>query len=201
MSHLPTASVYPLTSSRTQEECWKPQATFVQPECAQTPSSALYPCSGIMYPSGGFYFILIFKSRRSRLTEGLLGRVALSRVVCVAATQAAASGLEPGQDGGTEWMPGATQAAKTASSLLRPPRQWRWAPQTAAWGARTPDQQGADPGPRTSLSLSPSVTWDYCPLPAGLGECLAQWWYTAHPVNSCQGLHSIQRPRKQEEGK
>lgn len=42
-----------------------------------------------------------------RFREGLMGRAALNRVLCLAPTKAAAASLEPSQDGGMEWMPGA----------------------------------------------------------------------------------------------
>lgn len=36
-----------------------------------------------------------------------MGRAVLNRVLCLAPTIAAAASLEPSQDGGMEWMPGA----------------------------------------------------------------------------------------------
>lgn len=66
------------------------QATFVWPECVQTPSSVLYPHSGIISTNGGFYFIPIFKPGRSRLREGLMGRAGLNKILCLAPTKATA---------------------------------------------------------------------------------------------------------------
>lgn len=82
----------------------------------------------------------------------------------------------------------ATQAVEVGTSNCSPGCQ---DPRPA--GCRSWPQ---DQSPVLSEPVSPSVTWDYCPLPAGLGEYLAQWWYMAQPVNSCQRLHGIQRPQE-----
>lgn len=115
----------------------------VQPEQVQALSSTLHPCPGTS-PSAlrrGSIPFPFFKLRTLRLRENLTGRAALKKGPVIDPTNMTAVSVEPGQDGGTEWMPWCLpREQRHPAAFLKPPRQQRRAPQVKALG----------PGPKTS---------------------------------------------------
>lgn len=136
-----------------------------------------------------------------------MGRAALSKVLDLVPTKAAAAGLA--RMGGWNGCLVPAQGVKTASSLLEAAQAMEVGTSNCSPGSRDLDQQGTDPGPMTSCgslvshlsSLRLSVFTCHmgllsftCRGGGVFGPVTAHSRPTANPVNVCQRLHSSQRP-------